>query len=804
MKNRIRAYVLLLALCLSLCLIGCNSNMPMDTQPSQTTLPPQTTAATTAPATEPDGPREIYQQWIDGLPQDITMDIETTYEIDVAGFPFCYAASQHITYLGRDTEDFRALVDESLSVGDVAATYSEYFEKGTAYALMGQDKLYEKMDAEDFVARYIPVAMLDASNYDTVTLQGDEVHFADATALEGWLLDEEVQILEAGGTVTMAGNMSATYHATYKVGGSTITVTVTQEFLSSAESVETPKNLKSYHSTESIDGLKLLDYAIGNLDQAQQFSSSTLVSTQSYAAGMIINTQYHINSYVTASGTDYQLETTVYAQDSETTFEQEMKETFINGKYAVTVDDSKESYNYSVTEDSMAEYAAEILYANFLDTGYLTDAEVTNLGSLILIEFTCSEDLGKDIVKDFSETYLGDPDLLNSLASQYTTDKMDYYVALDRYTLLPTACGYLYEGTHTIEGDDYPLIEQLDQSFDLASLSSHDAIYEQPAPDMVPEEKPTPLFYHVTGPDGQEMWLFGTIHVGDDRTAFLPKEIYDALKSSVALAVECDTEGFDKAVEEDDALQSQVSDLYFYKGGTIGDQLDTEDLYEDAVKVMKATGSYFYNSEYLKASLWSSSIDNYYLSQGHQLVSEKGLESRLEKIAADHHIPLWEVESSLFQIKMLTGFSADLQEFQLYSSVYSHGKDNWEGVKDLYELWCKGDEAALIEEMKREVWAFTEEDLEETEDMDEEDLEDLQYIRDNMDSINKDLEKIYNEYIKSMESDRNAGMLEVAKGYLESGDTVFFAVGLAHLIAEDGLVFTLRDAGYTVELVEYK
>ena len=42
-----------------------------------------------------------------------------------------------------------------------------------------------------------------------------------------------------------------------------------------------------------------------------------------------------------------------------------------------------------------------------------------------------------------------------------------------------------------------------------------------------------------------------------------------------------------------------------------------------------------------------------------------------------------------------------------------------------------------------------------------------------------------------------------SKGYLESGDTVFFAVGLAHLIAEDGLVFTLRDAGYTVELVTF-
>ena len=61
------------------------------------------------------------------------------------------------------------------------------------------------------------------------------------------------------------------------------------------------------------------------------------------------------------------------------------------------------------------------------------------------------------------------------------------------------------------------------------------------------------------------------------------------------------------------------------------------------------------------------------------------------------------------------------------------------------------------------------------------------------------------EYNKSMSYDRNDGMLEVAIGYLESGDVVFYAVGLAHLLNDvNGLVDTLRAAGYTVELVEYK
>ena len=62
---------------------------------------------------------------------------------------------------------------------------------------------------------------------------------------------------------------------------------------------------------------------------------------------------------------------------------------------------------------------------------------------------------------------------------------------------------------------------------------------------------------------------------------------------------------------------------------------------------------------------------------------------------------------------------------------------------------------------------------------------------------------LYQEYIDAMIIDRNEGMLDVATSYLESGETVFYAVGLAHLLQENGLVDTLREAGYTVEQVKY-
>ena len=90
-------------------------------------------------------------------------------------------------------------------------------------------------------------------------------------------------------------------------------------------------------------------------------------------------------------------------------------------------------------------------------------------------------------------------------------------------------------------------------------------------------------------------------------------------------------------------------------------------------------------------------------------------------------------------------------------------------------MWCRGDEAELIEYLSVSDEALAE--------MTEEEL------------------ALYEEYVYAMSTQRNAGMLEVAKEYLSSGDVVFYAVGLAHLLESDGLVNTLREAGYTVELV---
>jgi uncharacterized protein YbaP (TraB family) len=421
---------------------------------------------------------------------------------------------------------------------------------------------------------------------------------------------------------------------------------------------------------------------------------------------------------------------------------------------------------------------ADALLYNIPMLDLLTGATAEDLGSLYHLELSFDPTYADSYGQSIAQTFWGDPEFLNDLATDHGTKAMEVYFAIDKYTGLPTATGYYYEGFHIIDDFEYLLTMQADQSFDLASDDAYEAITETPPTAKEPDEKATPLFYHVTGEDGQEMWLLGTIHVGDARTSYLPQVIYDAFDNADALAVEFNSEAFDDALETDDELSAQVSACYFYDDGTTTQEhVEDQELFDYAEKLLKATGNYHMNAPYMKAYFWSNSITNYYMSQGQNLSSTQGVDNQFIWRAQAQEKPIYDVESGLFQVQMMSGFSDPLQELLLLDGAATDAVEYFTSTQELFEMWCAGNEADLIAYL-------TEED--DTSEMTDEEI------------------LLLEEYNNAMETNRNDDMLDVAVGYLESGEVVFYAVGLAHLLAEDGLVNTLRDAGYTVELITYE
>lgn len=796
MKKLSKLLSVLLCLSLLLGLAACEEEPKPTAAPGTTasTAPVQTTASTgpvqtTAP-TDPLQPDalSLYTDAVTILSgrESLRMLVDRVDEVSTSSQTVETVSSQTVSYQGLHTEDLRVVMSDEITYGAYTTKITETYLDGNAYATVGEGSFSCAMTAEEYTARLLPLVLVDASLYGSVKIDDSAkntvIQFRDAAELEGWLASEATEFISARADVTLSADGSLEsihYSASYLCANTPITTTLTAYYRKCSDApITAPANADKYPRVAYLDGLRVLEQAFAYLQNYTNISFDSNVTTYVSAASFYMYQGYDIDIYDFASNPQIQINTDFYYMDyyNEESMEQKLEERYLNGKYTSSLDGEPPQSVPGITDTQMCEYVMGMMTDYVIMPEYLAGATCTDLGSLLLIEFTGSSELGKLFADQICLEIYNDANLLNDLASAYRTDTMEYYVAVDKYLGLPTAIGVNFQGTHTIDGYEYVTIRQVDQSIYLDSLDAYKAINEVAAPGEEPEEKAKPVFYHVTGKDGQEMWLLGTIHVGDDRTGYLPQEIYDAFEASDALAVECDSRIFEEQMEADEALQEQVSGLYYYSdGSTAQSHIDDPELYDLAVKMMKATGNYFHNAPYLKVASWSSSISNFFLRQGSGLSSDKGVDNRLLELADKTGKKIIEVESSLFQLKMLTGWSDGLSQWQLADAVHTHGLAYSSSLLEMYGLWCSGDEAALIEYLKTDTTGMTDEEL-----------------------------AWWTEYNTAMSTDRNADMAKTAIGYLESGETIFMAVGLAHVLEEDGLVNALRAAGYTVELVEYK
>lgn len=760
MKHMARIGIILLCLCL----LGCVHAPGEETTVPTTAMQPRVDAAA------------LYADAIAPVSnaRQLAYQVSITRQTTVGKETFTENTQQDIILQAG-----KCSVTEKATYGSYTTDIAEIYADGTVYATVSGSNFSSEMTREEFISRYAPAALLDAALYSTVTASDDclTITFSDPTGAEAWAADASATVISAAGTVKLDGEgnlLSSTYELTYTVGAATVSSTTTVTLSSPDDAaIEAPADISGYIFPANVDGVRMIERAYGYLLQSDYVTSTAQTSIMSQAVGMVRTQQSSIDTYDDMLSVSQAVSQTNYSTGGDTSTET-ISELFRNGKYTSSVNGEASTENADVTIDIMRNHCRELLTSNLPELSYVTDVACEDLGSLYLISMTGSDDLGQAYCNELNYTLFQNESFLNDLATSYSTDALGFYLAVDKYTYLPTASGISYSGSHTINDVGYLLTMQTDQSYDLASLSSYESITGQSAPDTQPEAAATPLFYRVTGQGGEEMWLLGTIHAGDDRTAYLPQQITDAFQNADALAVEFDTETFADRLNTDAELQAVIAEAYYHPDG-LSAHLSDPSLHKNAEDLMKATGSYNYNTPYLRAAFWSNAIENFYLRQGYRLSADKGMDTRLLKQAHQLEKTVLEIESGEAQIQMKAKWSDALQELLLKVTIDTDAREYADDIAQLYELWCRGDEAALTEAIK-------------------EDLSDL-----------TDTEKLlYEEYNHSMFTSRNALMLDAARTYLESGDTVFYAVGLAHLLGEDGLVSTLRDAGYTVTQVTYE
>lgn len=778
-----RLTALLLCLAMLAAMAGCTET-PVETQP------------TTVPTTVPElTVEELYSQATADLLDDecIKLDTTITRTTNVGIDTFTRTAEQNFTWKKLGTEEMEAKVVENVTIGETSRQFTQVFLDGEVYQATDTLAFVSQQTAEQFEAGWIDPVPLELERYASVTKEatadGTLIRFDEAEELEDWAAPEYAVLEQASGTAQLnaEGKLTGfTYTAVFAQGTAKIELDVQVAVTDPG----TPDLTLPYPAEDEryvyiqdsrIPGLLFDVYSY--LEQAESVTTSYY---QYLTSDALPNAAIRYTDLVTwGSGETYmsQVDRTIVNQIRKTTYNHATKETFRDGEYAFYRNGKKLNTDEIVTGEVMHDKVQDMLFDHLPALDHITGAAMTDYQGLCIVEMDCAVELAQELSRDMIGYLSGsnswDLEYQAELIDSHRTTAMDFYVTINTDTGLPVTSGANFAGIHAVEKGTFNMTYQAYQTIQTSKEEAYEWLNqeekkEEPVEEE-PEEKATPLFYKVTGPEGQQMWLMGTIHIGDQRTAYLPQEIYDALDSSKALAVEFDNEAFDNKLKKDEALNKRLDSAYLYTdGSSIVDHVDPL-LYAASAKLMKAAGYSTAELAVLKPYFWSSMIEEFYMELGdYPLDSEKGVDNLLMARAREKKIKILDVESGIDQLEMLGGYSDGVQQMLLGSAVGTPCAVYNNRNQELFELWCKGDEAALIE-----------------------------YLKDDTSDMNKWEKAIYDEYNREMSTKRNAKMLEVAKGYLESGDVVFYAVGLAHLLAEDGLVNTLREAGYTVELVTY-
>lgn len=282
-----------------------------------------------------------------------------------------------------------------------------------------------------------------------------------------------------------------------------------------------------------------------------------------------------------------------------------------------------------------------------------------------------------------------------------------------------------------------------------------------------------PMLFHVTAPNGTEGYLFGTIHVGDERIREALEKVTPYVDECGALAVEFDI----VAYEKDLAAQMASMKQFILSDGTTVDQHMPQELFARASALLDEAGLMPSLTKIYNLAMWAQLVEQAALKTHTDLSMEIGMDRSLIQHCYDKKIEVRDVESPELQYGLLAGFSDELN-LLLIENTLDNLDEYKESIHSLYDAWLDGNYDNLV--------AVLEAENEDTEDLTEEQI------------------ALLEDYNDQLLTQRNLGMRDKALQWLEAGDKVFFAVGAAHLVGEDGLAELLRAAGCTVEQVEYR
>lgn len=258
------------------------------------------------------------------------------------------------------------------------------------------------------------------------------------------------------------------------------------------------------------------------------------------------------------------------------------------------------------------------------------------------------------------------------------------------------------------------------------------------------------LLWKISKADTSPSFLFGTIHVSDERVTSLPQEVEKSLNESSVFAME--------VVPEPGEIMSFASLMYFNDGRRLSDIVSSE-LFGRIGELLEAYHLPSEAVQYIKP--WSA-----FLTMSYPVEVGQVLDLQLLQLARNNGAEINGLETLLEQVGLFENMVLEKQ-LRLLADTTCHYDVMAEDFEAMKSLYLAQDLAGLYNYTQR-------------------------YARSG--------DELYNELIDKLLTRRNYSMVEKMQPLLAKGDA-FIAVGAMHLAGEEGLLSQLASKGFDISRI---
>lgn len=268
----------------------------------------------------------------------------------------------------------------------------------------------------------------------------------------------------------------------------------------------------------------------------------------------------------------------------------------------------------------------------------------------------------------------------------------------------------------------------------------------------------SPFLYKVSDSDGKYMYLLGTCHPGRQAISELDATTMDAFYNSDVLALETSL-----VVNPLEDYIGYVTDYSVTELGYKEDVIALREVYPE-FKDIQGVDIYSYNA------MMISSMSNNVMMSEYDGDANTSIDAFLFRAKSSTKIEFAEVEGAEFQYKLYSDISKECTPLLLES--LKDRQANVKASKAILDAYYSQDSKTLNEMYSTSTSGA---------------------------SLSDKFPEQQAIYIDKMITSRNKNMVTKCKEYLQSDKVTFMAVGVGHVLGDDGLVNRLKADGYTVE-----